>query len=440
MPIKPKPQVQVEYLPISSLSPNPKNPRIHSKRQVRQLMASIERFGFNVPVIIDGSNQLVAGHGRMLAALELGIAELPAIRLEHLTDAEVKAYMIADNKLTENAAWDEPLLASFFIEIDELNLDFNLDITGFEMAQIDFLMDDKAAKQDAADKVPPLQATAIAKPGDIWQLGQHRILCGDSLDEDNFQKLLGKHKARLVFTDPPYNVRINGHVSGLGKTRHREFEMAAGEMSRSEFTAFLKKSFTLLAQFSTSGAIHYVCMDWRHAAEILEAGQGANLELKNICVWCKDNGGMGTFYRSQHEMVFVFKSGKAQHINNFELGQHGRYRTNVWNYPGASSFARNTEEGNTLALHPTVKPVALVADAIKDCSKRRDIILDPFLGSGSTLIAAEKTGRRCFGLELDPLYVDTIIRRWQNYTGEVATHVATGKSFIELARKRGKHA
>jgi DNA modification methylase len=236
-------------------------------------------------------------------------------------------------------------------------------------------------------------------------------------------------RATLVFADPPYNVRIAGHVGGLGSIQHKNFRMASGEMSESEFVDFLLRVFQLLVRYSLDGSIHYICMDWRHMKEVMTAGKAAHAELQNLCVWVKDVGGMGSFYRSQHELVFVFKKGGARHRNNVQLGQHGRYRTNVWHYAGMNSFSRTTAEGNLLQLHPTVKPVALVADAIMDCSARGDIVLDPFLGSGTTLIAAERTGRLCYGIELDPAYVDVIVRRWQTFTGLSAKHAISGRTF-----------
>jgi DNA modification methylase len=238
--------------------------------------------------------------------------------------------------------------------------------------------------------------------------------------------------ADVIFTDPPYNVPIEGHVGGLGSIHHREFAMAAGEMSAPEFTQFLIKIFLFLVKFSSDGSLHYLCIDWRHLGELLAAGAKAYTELKNLAVWIKDKPGMGSLYRSQHELIFVYKNGRGSHRNNIQLGQFGRNRSNCWHYPGANSFSRNGDEGNLLALHPTVKPVAMIADAILDCTARGDIVLDAFLGSGSTLIAAERVGRRCYGIEIDPLYVDTIVRRWESLTGRLAVHQSTGLSFTEL--------
>jgi DNA modification methylase len=257
-------------------------------------------------------------------------------------------------------------------------------------------------------------------------------MCASALEESAYSRLLEKSRAAVVFTDPPYNVRIEANVSGRGAVRHRDFMMATGEMDPLEFTAFLSRTFKLLARYSSDGSIHFICMDWRHMGELLSAGREAYDELKNVCVWVKNNGGMGSFYRSRHELVFVFKHGHASHRNNVQLGQFGRNRTNVWEYPGIAAFGRSGEEGNLLATHPTVKPVALVADAIMDASARGEIILDAFLGSGTTVIAAERTGRRCYGLELDPVYVDTVVRRWQTYTGERARHAISGRFFDEL--------
>jgi DNA modification methylase len=360
--------------------------------------------------------------------------------LDHLTPAQARAFMIADNKLAEIATWDDRLLAEQLKELSVSGLDFNIEVTGFEMGEIDLriasLDDPIEAADDPADVVPEVPpGPPLSKIGEAWILNGHRILCGNALDAAAFAVLMGEARAAMIFTDPPYNVPIDGHASGLGAIHHRPFPMASGEMGRSEFTAFLGEVCRNLAAFSVAGSIHFICMDWRHAEELLAAGRGVYGELKNLCVWVKDNGGMGSLYRSQHELVFVFKHGRNEHRNNVQLGRFGRNRSNVWRYPGANSFARCGEEGNLSALHPTVKPAAMVADAILDCSARGDIVLDAFGGSGTTVIAAERTGRRCCGLELDPAYVDTIVRRWQKLTGGSARHAASGRSFDDLARE-----
>jgi DNA modification methylase len=433
-------RMSVAYRRIEELKPDPANPRRHTKKQIGQIANSIKAFGFNVPVLVDADLKVIAGHGRLLACRELGWTEVPTLRLDHLTAAQARVFMIADNRLSEIAAWDDRLLAQQFKDLSLLVLDFDIEVTGFEVGEIDLRIASLEAlpepDDDPADILPePAAGPPITKIGDVWLLDHHRLLCGNALDAAAFAELIGKERAAMVFSDPPYNVRIDGHASGLGAIHHRPFPMASGEMDRTEFTAFLGQAFRNLVSFSIDGSLHFICMDWRHAEELLAAARDIYGELKNLCVWVKDNAGMGSFYRSQHELVFVFKHGRNCHRNNVQLGQFGRNRTNVWQYPGANSFARSGEEGNLLALHPTVKPVAMVADAILDCSARGDIVLDAFLGSGTTVIAAERTGRRCYGMELDASYLDTTIRRWQKLTGGSARHAATSRSYDDLARE-----
>ena len=364
---------------INNLKPYQRNARTHSKKQIKQIAASIEEFGFTNPVLIDGAGRIIAGHGRVEAAKLLGRTSVPTIRLEHLSSAQVRAYIIADNRLAELAGWDDEILASELQVLSTLDLDFDLELTGFETAEIDLLIgsleaDNASAEPESAFAGPDRSKPAVSVPGDLWRLGDHLLLCGDALKQESYAALMGHEKAQMVFTDPPYNVPIAGHVSGLGKIKHDDFAMACGEMSENEFIGFLRTAFGHMADFSVDGSLHYLCMDWRHAFEILGAGRAVYREFKNLCVWNKNNGGMGSFYRSKHELVFVFKKGTATHINNIELGRYGRSRTNVWDYPGANSL--NGERGRDLALHPTVKPVALVADAIRDASKRGGIVLE----------------------------------------------------------------
>ena len=430
-------RIEVVYRSIGGLRLDPGNPRVHSARQIRQLARSIETFGFNVPVLIDASGNVVAGHGRIEAAKLLGLREVPTICLDHLTAAQARAFMIADNRLTEISVWDDRLLAEQFRTLSVLDLDFNLEVTGFDMGEIDLRIDrlnsPSQDEQDSADDLSVVPSgPAVARVGDIWALGEHLVHCASALESASYATLMNDRKAAMVFSDPPYNVPIAGNVSGLGRVRHREFAMASGDMSGAEFTVFLTRAFSLMRDHSTTGSIHFICMDWRHLAELLAAGHTVYAELKNLCVWVKSNAGMGSFYRSQHELIAVFLSGRGPHRNNVMLGQYGRNRTNVWNYPGINSFGRTGEEGNLLALHPTVKPVALVADAVMDCTSRNDIVLDGFLGSGTTVIAAARTGRRCYGFEIDPLYVDTIVRRWQAFTRGDARHQLTGKTFRDV--------
>jgi DNA modification methylase len=433
-------RLEIISRPLGALKPDPTNPRRHSKKQIQQIAISIKTFDFNVPILIDREGNVIAGHGRLLACGELGIDEVPTLCLDHLTAAQVRAFRIADNKLTENATWDERLLAEQLHDLSLSGLDFDLEVTGFEMGEIDLLIhsleDTPTADSDPADILPEVSAAPpVSKLGDLWLLGRHRVLCGNALDPEAFTALMREERAAMAFTDPPYNVPIDGHASGLGTIHHRPFPMASGEMDEAEFTAFLAQTCRNLTAFSTGGSLHYLCIDWRHLPELLAAGREAYGELKNVCVWVKDNAGMGSLYRSQHELVLVFKQRGGGHRNNVQLGRFGRNRSNVWCYPGANSFARHGEEGNLLALHPTVKPVAMVADAIFDCSARGDIVLDAFLGAATTVIAAERTGRRCCGLELDPGYVDTAIRRWQTLTGDQAQHAATRRSFDDLVRE-----
>jgi len=430
-------QMKIDYTRVCELRPYPNNARTHSKKQVRQIANSIARFGFCNPVLIDDAKQIVAGHGRAEAAKLLGIDAVPTCRLSHLSEADKRAYILADNKLAEKAGWDKQLLA---IELQCLiDLDVEIELTGFEMPEIDIILEDAREADGASsgpeDSVPQHSSgPAVTRTGDLWLLGNHRLLCADARDEAAYDRLLEGAKAEFVFTDPPYNVAIDGNVCGLGRIRHREFAMGCGEMSEPEFTTFLQTIFDRLTEHTIDGSIHQICMDWRHMWEMLAAGRQVYSELKNLCIWNKTNAGMGSFYRSKHELVFVWKSGSAGHVNNFELGQHGRNRTNVWDYAGVNTMrAGRLEE---LAMHPTVKPIALVADAIKDCSRRGGLVLDPFCGSGTILIAAERTGRKARALEVDSTYVDVGVRRWQSYTGKTAVLAASGETFETIEEQR----
>jgi DNA modification methylase len=428
--------LKIRYNAPSQLRPRANNPRTHTAKQIKQIAASITEFGFINPVLVDGANGIVAGHARAEAAKLLGMNDVPTVRVDHLSPAQIRAYVIADNRLAENAGWDRSLLA---LELQELSVDLNFDVTvtGFETAEIDLLineLDQSAANE--ADEIPSIDRSvpAVSRHGDIWRIGNHLLLCGDALKKDSYRKLLGARKAQMVFTDPPYNVAIVGNVSGLGKTKHREFAMASGEMSAEEFTSFLETIFENLIDFSINGSIHFIFMDWRHIREVSNAALELYSELKNVCVWAKTNAGMGSLYRSQHELIFVFKNGAAPHINNVELGRFGRNRTNIWNYAGANSFGK--ERSDELGMHPTVKPLNLVADAILDCSKRGGIILDVFAGSGTTLLAAEKTGRRGYGIEIDPHYTDIVVRRFDETLGLKAVHVESNLDFESLRKAR----
>jgi DNA modification methylase len=429
--------IQIVEQEISALRPYKCNARTHSKKQVKQIAASIERFGFTNPVLVTDDGEIIAGHGRVEAAKTVGWKRVPTLALSHLSAAERRAYVLADNKLALNAGWDREILA---IELQGLvDLEFDVELTGFSLAEIDLVLDeagegDPEGSDAPEDLIPVVSGPAVSRRGDLWQLGRHRLLCGDTRDADTMDMLMGDDRADLVFTDPPYNVAIDGNVCGLGSVKHREFAFASGEMSEDQFTAFLTDTLSNISRVMRDGAIAFVCMDWRHMGELIAAGSAAFTELKNLVVWNKTNGGMGAFYRSKHELVFVFKQGTSEHTNSFGLGETGRYRTNVWDYAGISSIGAGRAED--LAMHPTVKPVALIADAIRDCSRRGEIVLDGFGGSGSTLIAAEKTGRCARLIEYDPLYCDTIVRRWEKLTGKRALLSPGGSAFEDVADER----
>lgn len=429
--------IQIVEQEIGALRPYKRNARTHSKEQIKQIAASIERFGFTNPVLVTDDGEIIAGHGRVEAARTLCWKRVPTLALSHLSDVERRAYVLADNKLALNAGWDREILA---IELQGLvDLEFDVELTGFSLAEIDFVLDeagegDPDGNDAPQDLVPVVSGPAVTRMGDLWALGRHRLLCGDTRNADDMDRLMSAERADLVFTDPPYNVAIDGNVCGLGSVKHREFAFASGEMSEDQFTTFLTDTLSNISRVMRDGAIAFVCMDWRHMGELIRAGSAAFTELKNLVVWNKTNGGMGAFYRSKHELVFVFKQGTSEHTNSFGLGETGRYRTNVWDYAGISSIGAGRAE--ELAMHPTVKPVALIADAIRDCSRRGEIVLDGFGGSGSTLIAAEKTGRCARLIEYDPLYCDTIVRRWEARTGKRARLGATGEGFEELSETR----
>ncbi|MCK1737065.1 ParB N-terminal domain-containing protein [Bradyrhizobium sp. 138] len=426
--------MQIEQLSIDTLKSYAGNARTHSAKQIKLIAESIKRFGFNNPILIDDDGQVIAGHGRLAAARLLNRETVPCVRLSHLSETDKRAYILADNRHAEKAGWDNEILA---IELKQLaDVGFDIDLTGFEAAEVDCIIenfDDESEQPE--NRIPECgDGPPISRVGDMWRLGKHALFCGDATDRAVYDTLMDRERAEFVFTDPPYNVRIGGNVSGLGAIQHREFAMASGEMSEEEFTTFLSRTFGLLCRYSRDGSIHQICMDWRHMREMLLAGDRHYAELKNLCVWNKTNAGMGSFYRSKHELVFVWKNGSAAHTNTFELGQHGRYRTNVWDYDGATSMRAGRME--ELKLHPTVKPVAMVADAIKDCSKRGQIVLDPFCGSGTILIAAEKIGRCARAIELDPTYVDVAVRRWEQFTGRKALLYPMQETFEELAEIR----
>jgi DNA modification methylase len=425
-------------IPIDQIRPHPRNARTHSKKQIRQIAASIRALGFAAPILIDENKILVAGHGRLEAAKSLGMSSIPAIVISGLSDAKKRALLLADNRIALNAGWDRELLAIELAALPELLVEDDLDIsvTGFEPAEIDALHADfEDASTDPADEIDErcLDGPAVTEFGDLWQLGKHRLMCGDARSSDDLSRLLDGECAHMAFLDPPYNVAV-GSVVGRGAVKHGEFAMASGEMSRDAFTAFLKQTLGAAAKGSIAGAVHFACMDWRHIEELVTASRSAYGAMLNLIAWVKTNAGQGSFYRSQHELIGVFRVGATPHLNTIELGRHGRSRSNVWHYAGANTFRAGRM--NDLRAHPTVKPVAMIADAMKDCTRRNEIVLDTFCGSGTTILAAERVGRRGYGLEIDPRYVDVAVRRWQAFSGRDALHVASGLTFEEIGLQR----
>jgi DNA modification methylase len=429
--------LKVKYQPPSALRPYERNARRHTADQIRRIAKSLIEFGFINPVIVNRTNLIVVGHARVEAAKEVGMEMIPTIQIEDLTEDQIRAYRIADNQLAALAGWDKDILA---IELQYLTSIEGLDLgtlTGFDTPEIElFIEGAQKTKPGAEEEMLAPQdpgRAAITKLGDLWHLDNHRLVCGDALKEGSYSNILGNKFAAAVICDSPYNVSIDGHATGKGSIQHREFAMASGEMTEQEFADFLRGFICHLIRFTSPGSVHYLCMDWRHLFSLLGAVNESYGALLNLCVWVKDNGGMGSFYRSQHELVAVARKGSEGHRNNIKLGKFGRNRTNVWHYPGINTMSRQSDEGNLLALHPTVKPVAMWADIILDCTRRGDLVLDPFVGSGTTLIAAEQLGRVCRGIEIDPLYVDTAIRRWQKLTGKKAVHAVERRTFEEKA-------
>ena len=403
-------RLALTYRAIGDLIPDPRNARTHPKRQIDQLKASIEAFGFTNPILADPEGHIIAGHGRLQAARALGITEVPTIILPGLSETQKRALRIADNKIALNAGWDLEILQ---LELSELaSLDVDIDLTGFSTGEIDVILTPAGDPDD--EVIPPVPTIPRTKPGDIWILGEHRVGCGDGRDAGFLQRVIGDGaRVDAAFLDPPYNVRIGGHAVAAGS--HREFAMASGEMNEPEFRSFLADTLGVAARVSRDGAIHFICMDWRHMDDVSAVGRTVYGERLNLCIWNKSNAGMGSLYRSKHELVFVYRVGTAPHLNMVELGRHGRNRTNVWDYASVNSMRGSRRDD--LALHPTVKPTGLVADAIQDVTRRGDLVLDLFLGSGTTLLAAERTGRRFRGLDIDPAYVDVAIERWSARTG-----------------------
>ncbi len=428
----PYPTLRLVEKPIVDLTRAPRRVRRADKAQKKRVLRSIERYGNVAPILVTGDGVVIDGHTRLDAAIELGAKTVPCIEIDHLSPSEIRQLRIALNKIQERGVWDEDALRLEFQ--DFLEIDVDLEILGFDAVEIDSILEigsgADSAEPDPEDSITEHDGPLVTRPGDLWWLDSHRILCGNARSEDDLRRLCDDERAQMLFTDPPYNVPITGHVRGTAGG-YREFAEASGEMSEEEFANFLTTALTNATNVLDPGSVACVFMDWRHMQEMLIALRQAMLRLINLCIWVKPNGGMGSLYRSRHELVFVAVAGNARHRNNVELGKHGRYRTNVWEYAGATGGSASAEDN--FDVHPTVKPVALVADAILDLTAAGDVVLDPFLGSGTTLLAAERTRRRCLGLEIDPAYVDVAIRRWQEMTGGAAIHVASGRRFDDLA-------
>ncbi len=423
--------LQITYIASTAIKPSPHAARQHSGAQRRKLRAILQQFGQVVPLPLDAATgTLIDGHAVFDALVELGHDEIAVVQLVSRSEPEIRALRLALNRVAQDAVWDDAKLRGEFEYL--ISVGFDLDLSGFEMVEIDMALSidtptANTVEEETLDDIVPAAGPQVAKLGDVFCLGDHKVGCGDARDAAFIRDLAAGKTVACVFSDPPYNVPIDGFVSGLGKTRHREFAMGTGEMSRDQFVAFLSTTVAAIKPVLADGAILFLCMDWRHGSELCEAAAQNDLEQKNLCVWTKTNPGMGSFYRSQHELIFVFKHGEGPHQNHFGLGAGGRNRSNVWQYRGVNVFGK--DRMNLLATHPTVKPVAMIADALRDVTHRGEVVLDVFLGSGSTLIAAEETGRVCVGVELDPIYVDAAIRRWQKRTGKEAVHAVSGETF-----------
>ena len=427
---------QISFLAIGDLIPDPDNPRKHSRSQVRAIAKSIKAFGFNAPILIDKYRKIIAGHGRYEGAKLLSLTQVPVIFLDHLTEIEARAYLLSDNALHDRSKWDDPKLAVQLKELANLNLNFDIEAIGFELPEMDVRIQslDVSDATDRADEFEVATGAAVSIAGDLWMLGPHRLFCGNALESSAYATVMEHEKAAAVISDSPYNLRIAGHVSGNGRIAHREFAMGVGELSKSEFTDFLTTSLKLVCNHAAAGALLYCFIDWRHLGEMIAAGDSAGCDLLNVIAWVKNNSGMGSFYRSRHELIFLFRNGSHPHQNNVQLGQYGRNRSNAWFYPGPNNFRSKGAE-DLLALHPTPKPVAMISEAILDCTKRGDVVLDPFAGSGTSVLACQHTGRRCFAIEIDGLYCDTIVARWERMTGQQARNVQ-GQTFAQVKLDR----
>jgi DNA modification methylase len=411
-------RLAITYRLLSDLRANPSNTRTHPKSQIAKLQRIIAAAGFTNPILIDRQDMILCGHGRALAADALGMREVPTILIDGLSEADVRALVIADNAISDKAGCDKKLLRTELKYLAEIGYD--VELTGFDSLEIDTLLsvDEEHSVGEAAEEeaIEPSVEAPVSRVGDLWHCSRERMIVGDSRDPLVVERLMGGKRAQLAFLDPPYGCLIVNNVSGLGKTVHDNFLMGAGQESLPELAmTILRPAFKNVAAHCQAGAIAFVCSDRHAAVHMLDAAKGVFEEVKNWIVWVKTNAGMGSFYRSQFELIFAFKVSPGKVINNFGLGTGGRHRSNVWTYAGVNTFRNGRME--ELTSHPTVKPRKLVMDAILDCSKRGGIVLDVFAGSGTTLSAARAVGRIGYGVELDPKYADVILHRLHRESG-----------------------
>jgi len=423
-----------EFVNPDSLKPYPGNPHKHPKQQIEQIRASIRAYGIVRPVVTDEEGIIIDGEALWQAAKLEGNTSVPVLRLFGLSETQKRELRIGLNKHPHNADWDAEQLRIEIEAILAVHIDLDLGVIGMSVGQVDKLL--IAGDTDPADDtIPEIAPRAVSQPGDIWIADGHRIGCGDCRDLPFLRQVVGSRPVDCSVTDPPYNRAITGDATtGRGRARHPEFLMASGEMSDEAFEGFLHDALSGFAKVSRDGAVHYVFMDHQHLDTLLTVGKRVYAQRLNICVWNKSNAGMGSLYRSKHELICVFRVGDAAHFNAVQLGKHGRNRTNVWDYPSVNTFGGSRRRD--LELHPTVKPTGLVADAILDVTRRGDLVLDGFLGSGTCLVACERTGRLCRGVEINPLYVDLSLQRWSERTGLDAVLESTGQGFSQVRAGR----
>ena len=423
----------IEYWPLDRLTPYAGNPRLHPERQVVALTASMHEFGIAFPFLTDEHGTLICGHARLEAARRLGVTEVPVLVARYWSAQQVKSYRLADNRLAQLGSWSAELLKIEIAGIIEI-AEVPVEVMGWSTGEIDVILDGESAGvgNDPADEVPAPPAAPVSRIGDLWKLGDHRLLCGSSLEADSWTRLMSGKVGALCLSDGPFNCKINGHVSGT--KRFSEFAMASGEMTFEQFIDFNTQWLNASKAVLKDGALVMAFMDHAHLYELMTAGRNAGLHHLNMCIWAKTNGGMGSPWRSQYELVLVLKHGTAPHTDCVNLGRHGRYRTNIWTCAGANAFGPTRDAD--LADHPTVKPQKLLAEAIRDVTRSGDIVIDAFSGSGSTILACERTKRLGYAIEIEPRYVDVAIRRWEDATGQQASLETTGQTFTQMRESR----